>query len=45
MPNFPSMAAFNDAYNAADVSKKLDEKFQDLTDCESRSFWQIQAVK
>ena len=45
MPNFPAMAAFNDAYNASAVSKKLAAMFEAVADCESRSFWQVQDVK
>ncbi|GEM_PF-4613803 len=39
------MAAFNDAYNASAVSKKLAATFESVADCESRSFWQVQDVK
>ena len=45
MPSFAAMAAFNDAYMASDANKKLDPKFQALVDCQSRSFWQVHAVK
>lgn len=45
MSDFASMAAFNDAYAASGLAKKFDPKFEALTDCESRSFWQVQDVK
>jgi len=45
MPSFASLAAFNDAYAASDVNKKLDPKFQAVVDCQSRSFWQVHDVK
>ncbi len=45
MPNFAAMAAFNDAYVASAVFKKFDAKFEEVADCQSRSFWQVQDVK
>ena len=45
MPSFPAMAAFNDAYGASEVSEDLSEDFEDVSDCQSRSFWRIHDVK
>jgi hypothetical protein len=44
LPDFVALAKFNDAYGASDASAKLDAKFQALTKCESRSFWQVHDV-
>ena len=45
MPDFTAMAKFNDAYVGSDVAAKFDAKFAALTDCESRSFWQVNDLK
>ena len=45
MPDFTSLAAFNDTYGASEVSEKLDAMFENVSDCESRSFWQVHDVK
>ena len=45
MPNFPSLAAFNDSYQASAMSDKLGMKFDEVSDCQSRSFWQVHDVK
>ena len=45
MGSFSALAAFNDAYNASEVGEKYDAKFQELVNCESRSFWQIHDVE
>jgi hypothetical protein len=45
MPDFTALAKFNDAYGATDVAAKLDAKFEALTKCESRSFWQVHNVQ
>jgi hypothetical protein len=45
MPDFAALAAFNDAYDASPLSKTLNPMFGEITDCQSRSFWQVHDVK
>jgi len=45
MPDFPAMAAFNDAYGASEAAKRLGPMFEAVVDCESRSFWNRSEVK
>jgi hypothetical protein len=45
MADFASLAAFSDAYTASAVSKKFDPMFEAITDCQSRSFWQVLDVQ
>ena len=45
MPDFPTMAAFNDAYGASEAAKRLGPMFDAVVDCESRSFWNVSDVK
>ena len=45
MPDFASLAAFNDAYNASPLSEKINPMFEEIVDCQSRSFWRVHEVK
>ena len=45
MPDFAALAAFTDAYDASPLSKTLNPMFEEIADCQSRSFWQVHDVK
>jgi len=45
MPDFATLAAIDDEFDASAVAKKADSMISDILDCESRSFWQVHDVK
>jgi hypothetical protein len=45
MPDFAALAAFNEAYDASPLSEKLTPMFEEIVDCQSRSFWRVHDVK
>ena len=45
MPDFATLAAIDDEFDASAVAKKLNSMISEILDCESRSFWQVHDVK
>jgi hypothetical protein len=45
MPDFATLAAVNDEFDASAEAKKLNSIISEILDCESRSFWQVDDVK